>query len=272
MLGAAAADPAENGAKRRRGPSPDTPPPGVKQGGEPPAEAPGAAPFELPYITTPLAAGCNEGSNEAAPCEAGAAEKLFSAAAAWAAGRGGLQALAACSQPPQDSLSPPTLWTCLRKPPPGAPPHQLTDVACAALFAAGAADPAAAQRACAVLVARIGRCGGDGYARAALMQLFTAAWLRCWGRRWAPPGHAAVDAALREHLLPALRSALVATGAQANRQLLDVTVVSWWRNFALIDQAYCERLRREVLGKSDDLGDGVEEEEEGEETEEENTG
>ena len=55
------------------------------------------------------------------------------------------------------------------------PPHQLTDVACAALFAAGAADPAAAQRACAVLVARIGRCGVDGYARAALMQLFTAA-------------------------------------------------------------------------------------------------
>eukprot|EP01062_Namystynia_karyoxenos_P002711 TRINITY_DN10963_c0_g1_i1.p1 TRINITY_DN10963_c0_g1~~TRINITY_DN10963_c0_g1_i1.p1 ORF type:complete len:398 (+),score=109.94 TRINITY_DN10963_c0_g1_i1:134-1327(+) len=213
----------------------------------------GAAPLTLPYVPE-APPGAEPGQ---LPCDAAAAEKLFTAAVVHILAQPYARALAGCAaQPPRDGER--ALWSLLRRPPQGRY-HRFVDVACAALFAAGAADPDSPGRLCAALVVRISTAP-HGHWRVALLQVLCTAWVRCWHARWLPPGHAAVDTAIRQCLVNALRVSVKAPGGAAakegtaakdapreGREMVDALVVSLWRTFQLLDRSFCERIRSEII-------------------------
>eukprot|EP00754_Rhynchopus_humris_P006195 Rhum_TRINITY_DN13022_c0_g1::Rhum_TRINITY_DN13022_c0_g1_i1::g.56309::m.56309 len=131
----------------------------------------------------------------------------------------------------------------------------LVDAAVHAFFAACAAEgegdgssssAAAANAVMARVVAEVRR-RRSGEAKVALLNLVTAFWVRCWGRKWGPRKHTEADAAIRGGLLRALQHGTVLAGPERNAEQVDLLVCSWC-DLELIDQAYLKELRRCLLG------------------------
>eukprot|EP01063_Lacrimia_lanifica_P003570 TRINITY_DN11910_c0_g1_i2.p4 TRINITY_DN11910_c0_g1~~TRINITY_DN11910_c0_g1_i2.p4 ORF type:complete len:113 (+),score=28.15 TRINITY_DN11910_c0_g1_i2:618-956(+) len=99
----------------------------------------------------------------------------------------------------------------------------------------------------------------SGQQKAVLFNLLTAFWVRCWGRKWAPPAHAKVDMVLRTVLLQALRFSTVHTGPEANADVIDATICSWCY-LELVDTQYLDVLRSHLFELKQPIGaeDGAE--------------
>ena len=83
----------------------------------------------------------------------------------------------------------------------------------------------------------------SGEDKLVMLNLYTAAWVRCWGRKWVPPQHSEVDAALRATVLSALEYGLIPSGPSSNADCVDALVCSW-NYLELIDDAYLTNLRK----------------------------
>ena len=126
----------------------------------------------------------------------------------------------------------------------------LVDAAVHAFFAAcaaeGGGDASSANAVMARYVAEV-RLRRSGEAKVALLNLVTAFWVRCWGRKWGPRNHTEADAAIRAGLLRALQHGTVLSGPERNAEQVDLLVCSWC-DLELIDQAYLKELRKCLLG------------------------
>eukprot|EP01059_Diplonema_ambulator_P013670 TRINITY_DN2421_c1_g1_i2.p1 TRINITY_DN2421_c1_g1~~TRINITY_DN2421_c1_g1_i2.p1 ORF type:complete len:167 (+),score=37.63 TRINITY_DN2421_c1_g1_i2:51-503(+) len=82
----------------------------------------------------------------------------------------------------------------------------------------------------------------NGEGKAVLLNLFTAMWLSCWGKKWVPSNHEEADRAIRSNVLQALTVSIIHNGPNRNDDLVDSVVCSW-NTHELIDDAYLAKLR-----------------------------